>query len=349
MKKIIDKEYCMSSFLTYRYIAKPNVIFGDGIVHKEIDLVEDSKKYACQNAREIDFYIKKMLNDIDLNHSAILLSGGIDSGILASYMPKGTRAYTVASPNPASIYEIKRAAQVCEKYGLHHIIVNVTWSDYLECMDLLMENDGCPVFANEPQVYTLAKQVKEDGIKTIIYGDNADMAFGGMDKLLSKDWTFDEWVERYTFLNPNKVLKNPVDVLDTYEQYRNGDNGIDYIKFLDEVFAMSSSGAYINAFCALNIEYFDPYAYLKMREPLDLERVRNGDSKYLLRELYKMKFPNFEIPEKIAMARAVDIWLKDWAGPVRSEFRENCIAGLTGEQKFLVYSLERFLDLMGIR
>lgn len=53
-----------------------------------------------------------------------------------------------------------------------------------------------------------------------------------------------------------------------------------------------------------------------------------------------------EIPEKIAMARAVDIWLADWEGPKRAEFKDDCIEGLTGEQKFLIYSLERFLDLM---
>ena len=51
-----------------------------------------------------------------------------------------------------------------------------------------------------------------------------------------------------------------------------------------------------------------------------------------------------EIPEKIPMARPMDIWMKDWSGPVRDEFLPRCICGLTGEQKFMVYSLERFLN-----
>ena len=130
-----------------------------------------------------------------------------------------------------------------------------------------------------------------------------------------------------------------------YRRYQVGDY-VDYIKFLNEVFASSSSAAYINSFEYANIKYFDPYAKLKMGKPLDLERVRNGESKYLIRSLFKEKYPQLEIPEKIAMARATDYWLRDWGGPKRSEFKENCIEGMTGEQKFLIYSLERFLNLI---
>ena len=286
------------------------------------------------------------LKDVNIEKTALLLSGGIDSGILASYMPEGTVAYTVSSPAGVAQLEIERAARVCRKYGLEHRIVEVTWEDYDACMDKLMLHDGCPVFANEPQVYALSKRIKEDGFDAVIIGDNADMAFGGMDRMLSKDWSFDEWVNRYTFVSPEKVLVSPSDIKDVYERYRTGENSIDFIKFISEVFATSSSGAYINAFDCLGMGYLDPYAIMKMAEPLDLERVRSGDSKYLLRELYRERFPEFDVPEKIAMARAVDVWLADWEGPKRKEFKKNCIEGMTGEQKFLVYSLERFLNLM---
>ena len=87
---------------------------------------------------------------------------------------------------------------------------------------------------------------------------------------------------------------------------------------------------------------------MKMGQPLDLKRVRNGESKYHIRELFKMKYPECPVPEKIAMARAVDYWLKDWYGPKRDEFIPGCVQGMTGEQKFLVYSLERFLNLIGV-
>ncbi len=345
---IIDKNYCMSSFLTFRYVARDDLTFGDGIIHKGIEFIREDKKYGCSEAKEIDRNLRILLDKRDLSQAAILLSGGIDSGILASYMPKGTKAYTAMNSNPISEAEVKRAEKICEKCGLQHVVVSVTWDDYLECMDDLMQSDGCPVFANEPQVYILAKKAKEDGAQEIIYGDNADIAFGGMDQLLSRDWTYEEWIDRFTFLDPRIVLKDPRDVSEIFEKYRTRDNGVDIVKFLSEIFAMSSSGAYINAFRLLNINYFDPYSYLKMDIPLDLERVRNGESKYLLRELYRMKFPTWEVPEKIAMLRAADIWLKDWDGPKRDEFKEGCVKELTGEQKFLVYSLERFLNIMDL-
>ncbi len=352
MNKIVDKEYCMSSFLAFRYVARPDVIFGRrggrDIEHVEFQPLPDAVKTACGSVQDIEDCILKQLAQIDSSQTALLLSGGIDSGILASYMPEGSVAYTVSGPVRVSELEIERAACVCEKYGLRHRVVEVTWQDYDSCMDILMRHDGCPVFANEPQVYTLAKRIKEDGFNNLILGDNADMAFGGMDRLLSRDWTFNEWVERYTFVNPKNVLVSPADIMDVYARYRTGEQSIDYLRFIDEVFATSSSGAYTNAFDCLGMEYLDPYAVMKMAEPLDLERVRSGDSKYLLRQLYRERFPGFPVPEKIAMARAVDVWLADWEGPKRLEFKPGCIEKMTGEQKFLVYSLERFLNLMGL-
>lgn len=344
-----DKNYCMSAFLSFRYVPNVEKQFGDDITHYEgYSPIPEDDLHPVTTSEDIDEYIRKQLDDIDLGKAAILLSGGIDSGILASYMPKGTVAYTANAPTPSAKGEIERAKKVCERQGLIHRTVEVTWEDYQECIDLLMKHDGCPVFANEPQVYTLAKKIKEDGFDTIIFGDSADMVFGGYDGLLSRDWTFDEWVKRFTFLDPARVLKDPSDVSDVYERYRTGEDTIDYPKFMDEVFATSSSGAYINSFDVLGMKRLDPYVTMKMTEPIDLERVRSGDSKYLLRELYRSKYPEFDVPEKIAMARAADVWLADWKGPEREEFIPGCVESLTGEQKFLVYSLERFLNIMNL-
>lgn len=340
---MVDKEYCMSAFLTFRYIPDPEKQFAEGIKHRIFKEVPDTKKTACESVEDIELVIKNELDKIDLKKSALLLSGGIDSGILASYLPEGTAAYTTLSPAKNSQIEINRAARVCEKYNLDHRLISVSWEDYDKYIDMLMEHDGYPLFANEPQVFSLAKKIKDDGFDTIIYGDNADMAFGGMSLMLSKDWTFNEWVERYTFVDPYSVLVHPVSMREVYEQYRQGD-GVQLIRFINDIFSPSSSGAYVNAFDCLGIKYLDPYAVMKMARPLDLERVRSGDSKYMLRELYRRRFQGFEVPEKIAMERAVDKWMADWKGPERKEFKDSCIEGMTGEQKFMIYSLERFLN-----
>ncbi|MBQ5850770.1 MAG: asparagine synthase [Lachnospiraceae bacterium] len=343
---IVDRDYCMSSFLTFRYIVDEEKVMDMRYPHKNYEFVSEDKIIICNTANDIDKAIRTQLEKLDLSNAGILISGGMDSAILASYMPKGMKAYTAKCDAPNAVDETERAKKYCEINGLEHHIVNVTWNDYLENMDALMKQDGCPVFANEPQVYAIVKKMKEDGIDLVIYGDNADMAFGGMDRLLSKDWSYNGWKERYTFVKPERVLKNSVSMDDVYNEYRIDEDKIDFIKFLDIVFASSSSGAYTNAFKYGNIKFYDPYAYMKMGTPYDLSRIRNGESKYLIRELFKIRYPEIEVPEKIAMARSVDYWLRDWEGPKRQEFKQNCIEGMTGEQKFLVYSLERFLNLL---
>ena len=158
-----------------------------------------------------------------------------------------------------------------------------------------------------------------------------------MDKLISPKWTFDAFAERYTFLNPQLVLSNPVDQSELFEHYRTGADTIDYMKFMDEVFAIESSSSYLNAFGAAWMPYYDPYAKLVMADPLDLERVRNGEPKYLVRGLYAIKYPELEIPFKIPMPRPVDAVFKDWKGPKRAEFRKDIsMQQLTGNQKWQV-------------
>ena len=40
-------------------------------------------------------------------------------------------------------------------------------------------------------------------------------------------------------------------------------------------------------------------------------------------------------------------WLRDWQGPRRQEFYPHCTDGMTGDQKWLVWAPERFLDIYG--
>lgn len=344
----VDKNYCMSSYLTYRYVYDKDIWFKEGIAHHDHELISDDKKVPCQTAKDIDMNIRKILSEMDLKHAAVLLSGGVDSAILASYMPAGTKAYTARCIGKNAIDETEQARKYCDIYNLEHVIVDVDWNDYVTSMDELMLSDGSPIAPNEPQAYKIAKIAKENGTECMIYGNCADTEFGGMDRLLAKDWTYKEWIQRYSFVEPKKILKNPIDVSTVYDKYKVGGNGINFVKFINEVYACSSSGAYTNAFKCAEIGFSDPYAKLKMAEPLDLVRVRNGESKYLIRELFRMRYPSLDVPEKLPMSRPADAWMKDWKGPVREEFIPGCVENLTGEQKLLVYSLERFLNLIGI-
>lgn len=190
---IVDKNYCMSSYLVLRYIDDKNRGFAENLPHEDFEPMSSAEQISCDSAEDIEKVIQKAFRKLDLSNAAILLSGGMDSAILASYMPKGTKAYTARCNTPNAVDETERARYYCEQYGLEHIIVDISWKDYLDSMDELMLRDGCPISSNEPQVYKLAQRIKQDGCNLVIIGDNADMAFGGMSELISRDWKFDDW------------------------------------------------------------------------------------------------------------------------------------------------------------
>jgi len=93
--------------------------------------------------------------------------------------------------------------------------------------------------------------------------------------------------------------------------------------------------------------YYDPYARLKMADELDLNRVRNGEPKYLIRELMAQKYPEIPVPNKLPMPRPVDEYFKTWRGPTRPEFKPGLdMNKFTGNQKWQMYCLERFLSMI---
>ena len=341
---MVDKNYCMSSYLAFRFIEDENINFYDGLNHKVYKA--NNKKYGCKDWKDIDRAIRDILDKEYMpNKTAILLSGGMDSAILASYMPEGTKAYTFKCISENAIDETKRAKLYAEKYKLDHEIIEIRWEDYLELIPILLKYDGVPFHSIEPQLLKAAYKAKNEGIEKIITGASSDLIFGGMDKLLSKDWTFDEFVNRYTFVNPDLVLKDSVSVLDTYERYKKG-NHIDFLKFMNEISLLELNTSYFNAFNCAGIDYVDPYSYMYMTEPLDLYKVRSGHSKYLIRDLFSNRYQGIEVPEKIPLPRSVNDWLKNWEGPKRKEFREDInINDFTGDQKWLMYCLEYFLNL----
>ena len=59
-----------------------------------------------------------------------------------------------------------------------------------------------------------------------------------------------------------------------------------------------------------------------------------------------MRYPDTAVPEKIPMPRPVDEYFRGWPGPSRSEFRKDLdMAKFTGNQKWQIYCLEKFLDI----
>lgn len=342
---MVNKNFCMSSYLAFRYIEREDMDFFEGYFHKNIPLPDSSQFTYVRTVDDIDSAIQNVFNSISTEKLGICLSGGMDSAILASYM-RGCDAYTFRFlGGEFQQEELSRAEYYARYYGLKLHYVDIDWKTVEQYLPIVLRAKNAPVHSIEPQLYQLAIQAKKDGITRLIVGESSDLIFGGMDQLLSQDWTLEDFKKRYTFLEPQDVLKEAVDVSYLYERYRDGDK-IDFLKFMDDVFSRESPSSYYNAFGAADISYTDPYALLRMLEPLDLNKVRNGESKYLIRELMKKKYPEIPVPDKVPMPRPVDAYFKNWNGPTRPEFKRDLdMCKFTGNQKWQLYCLEQFLNL----
>lgn len=341
----VDKTYCMSSYLAFRYIEDNEKDFFEGMHHQKMPPIQEEHKTLVRTAKEIDSAIRASLDSEKNERLGILLSGGMDSAILATYL-RGRDAYTFRFLNGTyQNEELQRAELYAQEYGLTLHYVDIGWEVVEAHIDALMERKGAPVHSIEPQILAAALQAKDDGITKMVIGNASDYVFGGMDQLLSRDWTFKSFMDRYMYLNPASILNKSADMSYLFKRYRTGEM-IDFLRFLDVVDVEESYNSYYNAFQTAGLPYLDPYMNLKMAEPLDLGRIRQGESKYLIRELFSMKYPNVPVPEKIPMPRPVDSYFQDWAGPTRPEFKTNLdMSQFTGNQKWQIWCLERFLNL----
>ena len=345
--EMIDKKYCMSSYMAFRYIEKDGVDFyKDGGVHKNIVPIPDDQRILVHTSDDIDREIGKQMEQFKDKKKGILLSGGMDSAIVASYL-RGSDAYTFRFlSGEYQKEELERAEYYAKYYGLNLHYVDISWDTVVSHLEPVMKAKAAPVHSIEPQILQAALQAKADGVEVMFVGESSDLIFGGMDGLLSKDWTLEEFMDRYIFLKPEEVLIDPESMRYLFERYRIDGDKIDFLRFMDDVFSIESSSSYMNAFAVAEMPYYDPYARLKMADPLDLYRVRHGEPKYLIRELMAKKYPEIPVPNKVPMPRPVDTYFKTWEGPKRPEFRSDIdMNKFSGNQKWQMYCLEKFLEM----
>ena len=281
----------------------------------------------------------------------LLLSGGIDSAVLAAFMPPDTPCFTVVFDAPGAADESAAAAEVAAHWGLPHSIIHVSFADYEAHADHLMANKAAPLHPAEVPLYLVAHHARLQGISALAVGSGADSVFGGLHHLLARDWTFEHFVDRYTFADPESILAMPADTSPAFEAYRRGD-GIDVEAFLAERHGQGTVQAVENAIGAAGVRACIPYGLLELAAPLDLDRIRAGESKYLLADAYRLLYDTDEVPTKVPFARPVGTWLRGWEGPAaRPEFRDDLphrVGDLSGEALWLTWCLDRFCSLLDI-
>lgn len=342
----VDKKFCSSSFLMFRTVVDSGKHFTTNSHPQQMKI--DFEREGIHSSTELFEVLEKRVEQATHDGKAALaLSGGIDSAILARLMPKGSVAYTFKCivPGVEVVDESKTAALYAKECGLDHRIVEIYWEDFEKYVPLLMKNKGAPIHSIEVQIYKAALQAKRDGFQRVIYGESADCIFGGLSNLLSRDWTVGDFIERYSFVLPYKVLREFEIITEPFTRHEK--NGyIDVHEFLSTEFLPESLGSYVNASNTADIEFVAPYSRAFMDMPLDYKRVREGENKYLIREIFNRLYPDFKIPPKTPMPRPTNEWLKNWTGPKRQEFWPHCTDNMSGDQKWLVFCLEWFLNLM---
>lgn len=334
--KLTNRE--MSSFLMYRMIQP-----------EKTNTIENNfpNRIPVYNSQQLEISLKNIIEKYKDKKIAIALSGGIDSAVLAKFMPPESIAYTFKCvvPGVKVTDETPVAAKYARECHLQHRVVEIFWEDFENYAEILMREKGAPIHSIEVQIYKALLQAKSDGVEAVVFGEAADAIYGGLSNLLSQDWTIGDFIERYSFLMPYKVLKDyemPIDIIKKFEN-----NGrIDSHRFVSNVFIQESVWSYINAARTAGIEIVLPFANTYMACDMDYNRIRSGENKYLVREVFSKLYPNFEIPPKTPMPRPMSEWLSHWDGPKNSVFWEHCAKGkLTGDQKWLCWSLEKFLSI----
>lgn len=341
----VDKKYCMSSFLMYRAIVDENKCFSEKYIPSHFKV--NFPRTPISNSYELEETIKKLMKEWTKDgKSALALSGGIDSAILANYMPEESKVYTFRCivPGKEVTNEVPQSSKYVEKCKLQQEVVEIYWEDFEKYSPLLMKSKGAPIHSIEVQIYKAALKAKQDGYERLIFGETSDINYGGLDKFFFNDWTVGNWMERYCYVMPYLALKDYEVINEPMKLFEN--NGIvDVHEFLRNFTLQTSMGSYINACKCAGIEFKSPYLMTYMSEPLDYKRIQNGESKYLVREVFQRLYPQMDVPLKISMPRPMAEWFSEWEGPTREEFWSNCIKNMNGDQKWLVWALEKFLNI----
>ena len=349
-KMIEDKTFCASSYLMYRTL---HTVDGSRYCFDKKYLpnlwYNTNKRIGVCNGTELIQYLMERIPEMCKSRKvALALSGGIDSALLAKFMPKGSLAYTFKCvvPGMQVTDESVQAARYAKECGLEHKVIEIYWEDFLQFTPSLMQHKGAPIHSIEVQIYKAALQAKADGCDTIIFGESADLNYGGLSGLLSKDWTVGEFIDRYSYVKPYAVLREfclPIEPITKYEK----NDLIDVHEFNRGFFMSEAMGSYSNACELANIQLFTPYAETFLSLPLDIQRIRSGENKYVIREAFEAMYPvGWTIPPKTPMPRPMNEWMGKWDGPKRSDFYENCTIEMTGDQKWMVWCLESFLNMI---
>ena len=127
---MIDRVFSISSFLALRYIVRKGVDFTDILHYRYPERPSNEHRILVGTADEIDEALTKQIDAKCKEYSrvGILLSGGMDSSILASYLT-GKDAYTFRFLGGRfQVEELRRAEMFARKNNMVLHYVDIDWN-----------------------------------------------------------------------------------------------------------------------------------------------------------------------------------------------------------------------------
>lgn len=332
---------CVGCFLRYRSLPHEISPFPE----KKIYSMGITPNVEIHDENDFLTFLDSYMQMIDFNKTGIMLSGGIDSVMLASYMPRGSYAFTIEYPEMEGVDEAERAKYYADKFGLKLIKVPVTFEDVLKYQDALMEAKGQPLATIEIGIYKISLEAKKYGLDSLLTGMGGDGLFGGFFNLLSKDWKNEEFVKRFTYVEPSLVMKKPIDTLSFFEKYY-GQPFYNMNGFLDDIESEYTLSYFLNPTQTAGIKLLSPYEHCIRKFEIDRETFKVGLEKILLRKSF-YKHCGFEFEgRKFAFPRPTEYWLKLYDEKLDDMFFEDSYNRLkTPEQKWVLFTTNHFVKL----
>jgi asparagine synthase (glutamine-hydrolysing) len=138
-----------------------------------------------KDEKEACILLRELLRDAvkKNNAEALLLSGGLDTSILAALSNdenKNKKAFTVALAGTRA-QDPEFAKEMAQKFRFEHHLIRITESEALREIPMVIRavRSFDPALPNDLVIYAALKEAKKLGIKSVMTGDGADELFAG--------------------------------------------------------------------------------------------------------------------------------------------------------------------------
>ena len=164
---------------------------------------------ALENIEEllVDSVKQRLKSDVEVG---TLLSGGIDSSLISTIYSQNTNhqinTFSVGYKTNKKYCELPFAQIVAEKIKSNHTALEIGQQDFIESLDEVFEHLEEP-HADPAAIplWHLTKEIKNQGIKTVLSGEGSDELFLGYDNYAKflKYYKYRESLsnEQYSFMN----------------------------------------------------------------------------------------------------------------------------------------------------